>query len=261
MRAYDTALSRAERKLTRLGQELERPVNDEMYLRVVLALGKRARSLFRGFVRLHRTDAPVAAFVLLRPAVDINLVLRFLSQNPDLHTQLWEAEGELETLKLIREAERDRELFAKTGWPAFPATVMEERHRDVERARAAGIVAGVKGVSKEAGKRVFPSMATIAREHGDLATREAYTLAYRSLSQLIHTSSRAFDDGAYRRAGRGRVSFSELRDPEHTIRRHRALNVTTFASTLTLMSGPLDLDIEEQAANVRELFLSGDLEK
>lgn len=55
---------------------------------MLLALGKRSRALFRGFVHLYATDGVVASLVLLRPAAEINLVLRFLRREPELHTTL-----------------------------------------------------------------------------------------------------------------------------------------------------------------------------
>jgi hypothetical protein len=260
MTKYDLELEAAEELLSELAERLDHPVRDEPYLRALLALGKRARSLFRGCVELWPTDAAAAGFVLLRPAAEINLMLRYLREDPDLHTKLWDAAGELQMLKLINELEADRELAAKTSWPGLPADVRRQREEEIEAARAAGLAAGAKGVSEERGGQLLPSMHTIGRDLGDASTKEAYTLAYRSLSQFIHTSSRAFDDGAFEEVSHGMVTFSELADPEHAIRRHRALNATTFASTLTLLSEPLGLDVLEPAARVSDLFVSGRLE-
>lgn len=163
----------------------------------------------------------------------------------------------------MNELEQHTALAKRTGWTGLPADVRREREEFIERARAEGRAAGVKGVSEEEGRQVFPSIDTLAhnREFSDPAALEAYILAYRSLSQHIHTSSRAFDDGAYEQAGAGTVTFAELADPERTIRRHRALNATIFASTLTLLSEPLDLEVVEQAERARNLFVSGGLEE
>src|SRR5579862_5610586 len=260
MTKYDDSLDAAEQVLTELAERLDQPLEDEPYLRALLALGKRARSLFRGCVELWPTSAAIAGFVLLRPAAEINLMIRYLSDDPDVHTTLWEANGELELLKLIKELESDKELADRTGWTGLPADVRQQRVDDIEAARAAGLAAGAKGVSTDRGGQLLPSMHTIGRDLGDASTKQAYTLAYRSLSQFIHTSSRAFDDGAFDEVEPGRVMFSELANPEHAIRRHRALNVTTFASTLTLLSEPLGIHVREPAARVRDVFVSGALE-
>lgn len=259
MNRHDTELDAAEELLAELGQKLDQPVKDERYLRALLALGKRSRSLFRGFVQLYPTDATVAGFVLLRPAAEINLMLRFLVREPELHTTLWEAEGELETLKLVNELEQNTELATKTGWSGLSDEVRLEREEFIESARAEGLAADVKGVSSEEGNRVCPSMDTLAhsREYADQATREAYILAFRPLSQHIHTTSRAFDDGLFEQAAPGTITFAELAEPEQAIRRHRTLNVTIYASTLTLLSEPLGLDVLETASRTRDWFVSG----
>jgi hypothetical protein len=102
----------------------------------------------------------------------------------------------------------------------------------------------------------MPSLRTIAYTHGDLATREAYTFAYRGLSPAIHVSSRAFDHGAFRQTEEGRVAFSELTAPRQQIRRHRALNATTFASSLCVLSVPLELDVLDDAAMIKSVIMN-----
>ena len=252
---FDQALERAETDLTEFGARIDTSVPDVAYSRAVIALGHRARALFLGFVALVCSE-PVAAFVLLRPAVEINLTLRFLTSNPELHTELWLAEGEHEAQKLVRAIESDPSLAAMAG----DVTVDEAWHRDkeqfVERARAAGLAARVKGVSKVPGKSVMPSMYEIAHSHGDEATRAAYSFAYRGLSPGVHSSSRAFDLGDFETAAEGRLSFNELLDTTHQVRRHRALNASTFASTLCVLSEPLEIDVLESAGMIRQVLAS-----
>lgn len=118
---YARLVALAEQELRELGRKIDTCVDEREYERALLALAHRSRALFTGFLDLAESSARVAALVLLRPAVEINLTLRFLKTNPELHTQLWVAEGEYETLKLVREFERDSELVAKVGEPSFPA--------------------------------------------------------------------------------------------------------------------------------------------
>ena len=96
----------------------------------------------------------------------------------------------------------------------------------------------------------------IAFNHGDQATREAYTLAYRALSQDVHCGSRAFGAGRFDEVATGRVTFTEFADPVHEVRRNRALNATTFASTLCILSGPLELDVLEEADMLKQILMS-----
>src|SRR6059058_3635210 len=107
---YDAALAAAEEVLRELGSALDEPVPNTYLNRALLVLGRKARSMFLGFTHLTETDVPTAAFVLLRPAIEINLVARFLVKDPDVHLELWEGEADLELLKWVREIEADPEL-------------------------------------------------------------------------------------------------------------------------------------------------------
>lgn len=250
---YATLLSRAEQDLTELGAELDTCVRDAAYETALLALGQRARSLFLAVVELAGGRVPAALLALLRPAVEINLTLRFLKKNPELHTDLWIAEGERETLKLVRELERDRELVSKVGEPEFPSGWHEDIERFVDEVRAKALAAGVKGVAPSG--PVMPSTWSIAFEHGDLATREAYTLAYRSLGHDVHGSARAFQKGRFLRCEDGGVRFEELTDGDDILS-SRALSAATFASSLCIISDPLELDVLEPASLIKSLLLS-----
>jgi hypothetical protein len=52
------------------------------------------------------------------------------------------------------------------------------------------------------------------------------------------------------------VTFDELVEPVRRMRAHRALNGATYASTLTVLSEPLGLDVLEEAARVRDALVS-----
>lgn len=249
---YAQLVALAEQELRELGRTIDTCVDDSEYERALLALAHRSRALFTGFLDLAESSAPVAALVLLRPAVEINLTLRFLKTDPELHAQLWVADGEYETLKLVREFERDSELVAKVGEPSFPDGWQQEMESFVEEVRQRAIAAGVKGVGPKGS--VMPSMWSIAFEHGDLATREAYTLAYRSLGHDVHGSSRAFQRGRFVACEEGGVRFEEFGDAERLLG-SRALNATTFASSLCIISDPLGLDVLEQASTLKSLLL------
>lgn len=99
---------------------------------------------------------------------------------------------------------------------------------------------------------VFPGMQTIAVNHGDIATREAYTFAYRSLSASTHGGARAFNDAAFHEEASGWVTFVE---EFGAMRGNRALNASTFASTLYILSEPLELGVLEEAMILKEALL------
>jgi hypothetical protein len=252
---YDAALDRAERDLVELARRLDRPVPREMYDTALLVLGHRARTLHNGLVSLVQTEARAACVALIRPAVEINLTARFLVASPELHAELWVAEGERQNAVILRELEADRDLVAKVGTPDVDANWHRDVDNSVEGARAKARAAGVVGIDARRRKPVFPSAQSLATNHGDLATREAYTLAYRALSQFMHGSARSFGVKGFKTAG-STVEFDDAAAfDDHDARSHRALNATTFASTLCVLSAPLDLDVFADADLVKGVIL------
>ncbi len=253
---YDAALEAAEEVLRELGDTLDEPVRNTYLNRALLVLGRKARGMFLGFVHLVETDVPTAAFVLLRPAIEINLLARFLVTDPDVHLELWEAEADLELLNWIREIEADPELVELAKWPGVPATFHEEVEARIAESRKLGLDHGVKGVSGDPRKNVLPNMHDLAYVHGDLTTRHAYWAGFRPTSTHTHASSRGFLDGGWLDADGDRITFRELRDPARTLSSYRALATATYASTLTVIAEPLGLEILEPAARARDLVVS-----
>jgi len=131
----DSVLVEAEQELSRLAGELETLVMDDDYFRAVLALGHRARTLFFGFIHTMDGPAPAAAMSLLRPGVEINLLLRFFGHDPVLHVKLWVAEGDRQRLTFINEFERDSYLRQRWGAAPVGAAVKEQLQREVDEAR------------------------------------------------------------------------------------------------------------------------------
>jgi len=160
-------------------------------------------------------------------------------------------------LKWVQEIEGDPELAAKMLWPLGTTDAwQEEAENIIAVARQLGLNEGVKGVSTAERKPVMPNMRDLAYTHGDLSTRQAYTAAYRPLSVFTHASARGFMSGAFVDAGNGTVTLQELSDPEREIRSHRSLNAAIYASTLTVVSEPLKLDILDGAARTRDALVA-----
>jgi hypothetical protein len=188
---FDVALDVCEERLRELGAALDNPVKNKFLQRAMIALGTRARSYFVGFLELSKSaEAPAAAFVLLRPAVEANLMLRFLAARPDVNLELWEAEGDRETLKWVQEIERDPDLASLMRWQTTSDALKAELQRRIALARARGLKEQVKGVSEKARGPVMRSTRDLAGMHADLSTRHAYSAAYRPLSHFTHASPR-----------------------------------------------------------------------
>lgn len=72
-----------ESELLDLAAALDDPVDREEFKLAVVVLGQRGRTLFRGFIELQGSAVPSAARALLRPMVEINILIRFLATNPE----------------------------------------------------------------------------------------------------------------------------------------------------------------------------------
>lgn len=246
----DEVLDAIDSRLVALGQALSSPVSDDLYHRALVALGHQARSIFEGVAFLATSENKPAALVLMRTAVEINLTLRFLVLLPALHPDIWAAEGDRQTLILVREIAADRELAEKHGHIDLPDSSVAEREQYIDEVRTRAIAAGVIGV-RERGS-LMPDLRTLAVNYGDLATREAYTLADRPFSGSTHGTAGAFGQGCFVREQDGRLTFTEnLGDLLGT----RALNASTFASTLCVLAEPLELDVFNEADQLRGILL------
>lgn len=149
-------LLRAEQELAKLAAHIETvvPVADD-YRLVALTMAHRARSLFLAFGQLMDSPVPVAAMTLVRPMVEINLLLRFLGKER-LHVELWQAEGDRQRLALLDEYANDPAMRQRHSPVPDDFDERREALREfVKEARAKARAAGVIGV-RERGP-VFPS--------------------------------------------------------------------------------------------------------
>jgi hypothetical protein len=223
------------------------------YPKAVLALGHRARSLFLGFRQLVEGPSPVAAMSLVRPMVEINLLLRFLGQDPELHTELWIAEGQRQIAAFLDDYARDAFLQKRWGPAPMENEALKEQYRaGVRESRKKALDKGVPAVGKTG--PVLPSVREIAKTSGDPGAREAYILAYRIMSADVHVGTWAFRGGAFIERQGGLASYSEPRDPTD-FHGARTLVMTTFASTLCIVSVVLGLNIHERADEIKRAFV------
>lgn len=243
-------LQASEAELMELSETLDEPIKPDEYKLAILALGQRARTLFRGFIALQDSAAPAAGRALLRPMIEINILIRFLNKSPELHFELWEAEGDRNAASIIEEHNAQH----TERWGSMPVEegVLDEKHERVRSARARAIAAAIAGVGKKG--PVLPGMAMQLSTIAEPAASEAYTFGYRPMSWETHTNPRAFLSGEFVERNDGTVSYSDATERADLIG-VRALSLTTFASTLELVSIVLALPIEESARAILRSFV------
>jgi hypothetical protein len=244
---YEAELEQAADQLIEIAAAFNEPVESQAYQMALVSLGHRARTLFQAFRELQAGSVPVAARALLRPMAEINMLVRFLRKEPDLHTELWQAEGERNSITIADEIRSSEILQARLGGvvPLDDRELETRREKVAEvrgRARAAGL-AGKKG----------PILPTVGRQRkiiDEAATTDVvYTLVYRIASWDVHISPRTFLAGIYAPRNDGTVSYEENPSPK-TLLSIRALAVTTFASTIEAIAAELHLPIEGDAHDI-----------
>jgi hypothetical protein len=186
-------LRAAEDELDRLAAHLETVVPDAGYPTAALALGHRARSLFLGFRQLIEGPTPIAASSLMRPMVEINFLLRFFGQSPELHAKLWIAEGLRQEVAFLDEYAKSRFLVEPMGAAsAGQIKLLKELRAQVQAVREEALADGAIFVKTGA---LVPSADALRRMLNDPAVEEAYTIAYRRLGADIHAGMQAFEKG------------------------------------------------------------------
>jgi hypothetical protein len=188
---------------------------------------------------------------LLRPTVEINLLIRFLVKSPDLHTELWEAEGKRNRLTIAKEFASSQQMTER--WAAFPFEVDDAPRFEaaVDRARAKALAAEVVGVGETGA--VLPSILNLLKVIDEYAAFEAYTMGYRRLSWEVHGGAPALLTERFREHADGTVSYIARRGPGSDGEREFAISI--FASTLRLCGRHLRLGIEDAAREVQETYV------
>ena len=217
----------------------------------LVALGQRTRTLFRAHRQVARGGAADAAPALLRPMVEINIVIRFLTRSPDLHTRMWLAEADRGAITIGREVTSSAEMSER--WEEFlpqEGLTFDEQKQRIAAVRKEAIDVGLP-VDKTGD--VFPPIGKLVGYLDEAAAREIYTLAYRELSWETHGGARAVINERFEQNADGTAIFSFDRRENGT--RSRALAVSTFASTLKLCGYHLDLGIEQEAELVLRQYV------
>lgn len=247
-------LQAAESALIELSRALTQGFRaNALYPHIVVALGLRSRSLYQSFTYCIEGPAPAGSLALLRPLVEINILLRFLAQWPEERSSLWMAERHRWALSVVSDIRESPELREQWETKLPSDERLESWRTEIDAARAAAIKAGVPGVPEKG--RLIPQTSDQVRLLNDPAVTEAYVAAYRRLSGDIHGGLVSFhhvavDDGL----GDGWLSLSDDVSPQDA-KSSRVLALTTFASTLRLVGLAVNLPIVEAADALRTEFL------
>lgn len=204
-------LTMAELVLDELGSRLPSPTEANSIQGVAGSLlGARARDLHRGFV--HALDGPsmIAPTILTRPLVELAILIRWIQDNARLRFEMWTAHSEEMDARAIRQLSVN--LPRPADDPFGPAAVHPVLEAKDARATAARTAAG-----RETPPRLLPGLVemvdAIVKSHPDegLALRQAYDLAFRSISPATHSDASSF-----------RASLDERPRRESRVRRHLA---------------------------------------
>lgn len=242
---------RAEEELLELAAAFDEPVARSDYRLALLLLGHRSRTLFRAFLHLQAGPVPVATRSLIRPMVEINILIRFLRKNPDLHTELWQAEGDRNSVTMSEEVRVSPYLLEHLGEIPLGEVEVETRQQVVAEARRRAIEAGLPGVKSGSVMPSIPGQLKVIKEP---AADSAYTFLYRSFSWEVHAGPRAFLIGELTPTNDGRVFYVEQPSADDRLHVH-VVAIATFASTIGLVGAELGLPIERPAREIRLTFV------
>lgn len=249
-------LAEAEDRLLKLAEALDMHVPNEEYPVALLVLGSRSRSLFGGFVEAARGPAHPVSFYLLRPLVEMNMVLRFLRKNPELHTEMWLAEGDRQALALLRDVDEHKLHPPGFGHEEIPGEVAAHMQAGISEARSKAQAAQIIGISSTG--RIFPSTRGIVQWLDDRDVWGGYVFGYRALSWNVHGSRHAFGVGESVLEVGDRVSYSDYVTTLDLLMA-RALAITVFSSALCIVSEELGLGIEGESNRINRFIAKAKL--
>jgi hypothetical protein len=248
--AQDKA-QRPEMELLELAAAFDEPIARSEYPLTLLLLGHRSRTLFRAFMDLQTGPVPVAARALIRPMVEINILIRFLRKNPNLHTELWQAEGDRNSVTMSEDVRLSPDLLARLGEVPLDETEVQRRQQVVGQARQRAKEAGLP-ISKNGSVLPFiPGQLKVIKEP---AADSVYVFLYRSFSWEVHAGSRAFLIGTLTQTNDGRAFYDEQQSAPNLLH-VQVVAIATFASTVELVGAELGLPIEAPAREIRRTFV------
>lgn len=170
-------------------------------------LGGRALDLYRGFVDSVGGRSIVAPTIMARPLVELAILLRWIRDDPEPRSEMWIAHSEEMDAKAIRQLGVN--LPRPPGDPFGTEAVQPSLEAKDARAAAARSAAG-----RETAPRLLPGLVEMIDavvkldEVEGLALRQAYDLAFRSVSPATHSDAASFKSSLQDQAD-GSIAFVE----------------------------------------------------
>ena len=180
--------------LERLAEDIATPSSDlESPANYHALVGERARGLYTNFG--HSLTSPVAFAPLLavRPLVELAILAKWISLDPEFHGFLWFADSEASELTHL-DAMLEHSKTRGSPTPKFvPHDLTPKRAIHAEALRR------LRGARRNYGKnRLTPSVIRMVEEvekqvpGHKIAMRDAYEYAYRAFSPWEHSSASSF---------------------------------------------------------------------
>lgn len=192
--AQMTTLQIAKVFVERHAEELPVPDPGEDTAQTAMALlGQRAKSLYANFQHSLGSPAEIGPVLAVRPLVELVILAKWITLDPDLHMLLYVADSdaaELAHMDDVREHANDR----GSSIPDDPKdlTPLKEATRDAAFAK-------LKMLGRNYGKnRILPNLRrmaneVISREPGHkIVMNDAYVYAYKTFSPWEHTEASSF---------------------------------------------------------------------
>ena len=189
-----TTLQVANVFIERHAEELPTPgPGQDTTLTAMALLGQRARSLYANFQHSLGSPAEIGPVLAVRPLVELVILAKWISLDPELHMFLYVADSdaaELAHMDDVREHAKDR----GSSIPVDPndPTPTKEATRDAAFAK-------LKELGKNYGKdRILPNLRRMANEvitkepGHKIVMNDAYVYAYKTFSPWEHTDASSF---------------------------------------------------------------------
>jgi hypothetical protein len=189
-----TTLQVANVFIERHAEELPTPgPGQDTTLTAMALLGQRAKSLYANFQYSLGSPAEIGPVLAVRPLVELVIVAKWISLDPELHMLLYVADSdaaELAHMEDVREHARDRGSSIPVD-PKDP-TRIKEATRDAAFAK-------LNELGKNYGKdRILPNLRRMANEvitkypGHKIVMNDAYVYAYKTFSPWEHTDASSF---------------------------------------------------------------------
>ena len=192
---HEHRLKQIERRLLEMSAPFPEPTPEQARAGGLASLmGARARSLYGGFLHSLSGSSQPSTLIELRPLVELAILLKWYSIQPELHGILWNAQSEAADLRVIEESQQYLGVTNPSSIPDAELT----RQRAAKRRVVSEARALLKKIGRDYGSRVAPGVGRMVAEIVEadpghaIAVRQAYIVAYRNFSPWVHSEAASF---------------------------------------------------------------------